>query len=126
MLLHLQLPLALDADGPHGRVLLAPAMQELLIPLLADTHALAEAGGQAMWLLDVRGGGIRLLDVGDQGGGVRHVGHLAGGVGGLGDCEHGFVGAVLRGAAGWGFCGEHLVVGHGLWRRRRVERLVIA
>lgn len=53
MLLHLQLPLPLDTDGPHSSVLFASTVQELLIPLLADVHALAEVRRQGIGFLDV-------------------------------------------------------------------------
>jgi hypothetical protein len=129
MLLHLQLPLPLNANRPHSRVLLAPTVQELLIPLLADMHALAEGRGQATRVLDV-GRGVGLFDVGDQRRAVRHVGHLAGGVGRFGDREDRLVGAVLRGGAqfcaGFGAGGEGLGAVHGLRRRWWVEGAVVA
>jgi len=117
MLLHLQLPLPLNTNGPHSGILLASAVQEPVIALLPDIHALAEIRGRAVRVLDVgRRGELGFFDVGDQGGGVRHVGYFAGGVGGLGDCEDRFVGAVLGVAVWCGFGREHLLVGHGLWR----------
>jgi len=65
MLLHLQLPLPLDTDGPHGGLPLGPAVQELPVALLADVHALAEGGWQGTGLLDVGCGGVLgLVDVG--------------------------------------------------------------
>ena len=53
-----------------------------------------------------------------------HVRHFAGSIGAFGDCEVGSIGALS--GAGYRFFGEDLVVAHGLWRRRRVERPVVA
>lgn len=123
MLLHLQLPLPLDTNSPHSGIFLASTVQELLVPLFANIHALAEVRGQAIgFFCNVCG--VGLFDVGYQGRGVCHVGHFAIGVRGFGDREVGSVGAEL--GAGYWFSGEGLVVAHGLRWWRGVEGAVVA
>ena len=56
VLLHLQLPLTLDANRPQSGILLSSTIQVLIIAFLSNVHAVAETRGEGAGLADRAGG----------------------------------------------------------------------